>query len=507
MKNLDSSPTIFMGNQYKALCQKIYDTTQSASDALEVSKTKNHIFVLDGVRGVACLAVLWFHMNFLARVYGIWLPLHGLNNILGTLAYFGDSGVILFFLLSGFLLFLPYAKALVFDGNWPGWRRFYLRRIFRIIPGYYVALFLIILFFHPEFLHSDHRHQLWQFLTFRMDGWLSGTLNGPFWTLAIEFQFYMLLPIIAWVFSLIIRRGGLHSRMIKLSVCLCAMFTWGLLTRFWGLSIADTPTLDFLLPHTIWTSLKPYIYGDGGKFFEVFAVGMLICVLYVYTQNAAQSVHWQIRLRRWSPAMFFVGLMILAILSLWHFYLLNLDVYKNINLYHVFTFLDPYMISLRRIWPMWQASGYALCYGLCIMALLFGSAKLKKPFEWPLLRWVGLISFSLYMWHLPFIFLYVNVIQYQFQGWNNNHSIAYAALYCWVLFLIIPVSLTLYRWIEMPGMRIGEMLIRNIGKLQQKPQPPTTPCETKEQERDQQSWIIGPVSGKIPEATEPIPSV
>ena len=262
-------------------------------------KSKSQILVLDGVRAVACLAVLSWHVNFLARNYGIWPPLHSSNHLIDiliflgeSLAYFGESGVILFFLLSSFLLFLPYAKSMLFDTPWPGLRRFYLRRFFRILPGFCVALFLIALFFHSEFLHRSHWHDLWLFLTFRMDNALSQQLNGPFWTLAIEFQFYLLLPIIAWLFRPIVRHGSVGQRMVKLTLCLLAMVAWGLLTRYWGLFLADTPKLDFLIPHPVSVAIKPFIFGDTsdtGKFFEVFAIGMLICMVYTYTQYSPSA--------------------------------------------------------------------------------------------------------------------------------------------------------------------------------------------------------------------------
>ncbi len=150
-------------------------------------------------------------MSLLIRDYGILPPLQDSNplaiilNYIGAFfAEFGESGVILFFVLSGFLLFLPYAKALLLESSWPSARRYYLRRIFRILPGYYVTLLLILSFFHPEFLNINHWHDLWMFLTFTMSLNLSSQVNIPFWTLAIEFQFYLLLPIIAWLFSLVV---------------------------------------------------------------------------------------------------------------------------------------------------------------------------------------------------------------------------------------------------------------------------------------------------------------
>src|SRR5207249_9347409 len=57
------------------------------------------------------------------------------------------------------LLFMPFAKALLYKTNWPLVRVFYMRRVLRILPAYYVSLFLLILFQHPEYLHRDHRSE------------------------------------------------------------------------------------------------------------------------------------------------------------------------------------------------------------------------------------------------------------------------------------------------------------------------------------------------------------
>ena len=450
-------------NQDSATLQKRQELSQADTSSQPVSKPKSQIPVLDGVRAVACLAVISYHVNSLARNYGIWQPLHGITTLVGALAYFGESGVTLFFLLSSFLLFLPYSKSLLFDTPWPSIRRFYLRRIFRIIPGYFVALFLIALFFHPEFLHHSHWHDIWLFLTFRMDFNLSQQLDGPFWTLAVEFQFYLLLPIIAWFFSLIVCRGTVQWRMFKLTLCLCILIAWGLLTRYWGLYIADTPKLDFLIPHAVSTALKPYVYGDTtGKYFEVFAVGMLICMVYIYTQNAALGESWTTRIRRLSPLILAIGLAMLLFLSFWHFYYLSIDPYNYTKYYPVFTFLDSYIRIIAFYWQEWQAMGYAISYGLCMWALLYASPWLRQPLEWPIVRRIGLISFSLYMWHLPFVFLFLNVILHnvQEQGWN--HIVAFAAFWCWTIVVVFSLSATLYRWIEQPGVRLGELLIRKL---------------------------------------------
>jgi peptidoglycan/LPS O-acetylase OafA/YrhL len=453
-------------DRYLDFQKKIHDFNQSVTNSLELSKSKNHIPVLDGIRGIAILAVLTFHINNLSDNTYIFRPYHDLGGILPSILYFGESGVILFFLLSGFLLFLPYAKALLFDSSWPSIKRFYLRRIFRIIPGYYAALALMILFFHPELLHRSNWYEIWQFLTFRMEFSNSQQINGVFWTLAIEFQFYLLLPILALVFRVLIRHSSLRWRMAKLTCCLLAMMIWGLLTRYYyGVYVFGTSRPHFA---TIAKVLQPYIYGEMGKFYEVFALGMLLCMVYIFTQNALSAEQWKTKIRSLSPILFIVGLLLLLVMSMWHFYHLKVDDNGYVNVFHIFPFVDPYMRSLGDAWIVWQAFAYTIAYGLCMTAALYGSDSFRRPFEWPVLRWMGFISYSLYMWHLPFIVIFLNYVYPILHNQSFGHRVAYFAFYVWALVVIIPISLTLYRWIEMPGIRVGELVIKMIEKRQRK---------------------------------------
>ena len=121
--------------------------SQQVARLLEDNKPKNSIASLDGVRALACLSVITYHLSLLVIGAHIWKPVEPFTT---GLILSGASGVTLFFVLSGFLLFLPYAQALLFERNWPSAWRFYLRRFFRIVPAYYVALFLIILLFPPQ---------------------------------------------------------------------------------------------------------------------------------------------------------------------------------------------------------------------------------------------------------------------------------------------------------------------------------------------------------------------
>src|SRR5215467_3689449 len=76
-------------------------------DGRENTGKKSNILVLDGVRGVAVLMVIIFHIN---RVTGdnLWDP--RTNPLASSISTAGGTGVTLFFVLSGFLLFMPFAK-------------------------------------------------------------------------------------------------------------------------------------------------------------------------------------------------------------------------------------------------------------------------------------------------------------------------------------------------------------------------------------------------------------
>jgi peptidoglycan/LPS O-acetylase OafA/YrhL len=474
------------GGWSKSIRQEVDNYTQSVTTSLEVSKSRNQIFALDGLRAIACLAVLSYHFNLLAHNSQLLPAMSGISSLLAIVLYFGESGVTLFFLLSGFLLFLPFAKAMLFDNPWPSIRRFYLRRIFRILPGYYAALLLIILFFHPAFLHPENWQTVWLFLTFSVDPTPAQLINGPFWTLAIEFQFYLLLPLIAWMCSLVVRHGSLRARTVRLAICLLALMAWGMATKYWGMYIVNSTATDAFIPHAFTLGLKAFIYGQTGKYFEVFAVGMLICMLYTITQNAPSAESWKNRLRRLSLPLFIAGLITLFFLSFWHYYYINLDIHAYKNTGHVFTIFDPYLRQFLNYWTQWQAFAYAISYGLCMSALLYGSQRLKWPFELSPLRWIGMISFSLYMWHLPLLFLFTEVILPNLRRGGFGYPMGYFVFGCWVLFIIFPLSLTFYRWIEMPGIRLGEFCISLLKKPTIQPstttetpaQPqPTTPQE------------------------------
>jgi peptidoglycan/LPS O-acetylase OafA/YrhL len=157
-----------------------------------------HFKELDAVRGIAALMIMFFHF---------FQNLETQNAILISVrkyTIFGQTGVSLFFVLSGFLItrILLNTKQSEFY-----FKNFYIRRALRIFPLYY--LFLIIFYFvAPLFKNTS-------FVSFSMQVWywvylqnIAITFNwgvyGPahLWSLAVEEHFYLVWPFLIYFFSI-----------------------------------------------------------------------------------------------------------------------------------------------------------------------------------------------------------------------------------------------------------------------------------------------------------------
>ncbi|HLI72039.1 MAG TPA: acyltransferase [Ktedonobacteraceae bacterium] len=412
---------------------------------------KNNIAALDGVRAIAALLVVSVHVSDIVGV-----PWDVNQDPLATaFAYIGRTGVILFFVLSGFLLFMPYARAMILQEEWPSARKFYLRRIFRIWPGYYLTLIIMILWSNRKYLEPAYWKQLGLFLTFFMDStpqtWQQ--INGPFWTLATEWQFYMLLPLIAFSFSRIVRRFSPPSPQERLKVvlsCCMGLITWGLFIRGFGVYYQRHPDMNVLVPHPLINFIIFFTFGVQGKYLEIFSFGMMISACYIFAQHPELGRDLKARLQRLSYWIWGTGIIVLTCLALWQAQAeTDRDATPNFT---ALNFLQP----LRSLYAWFGEPIAGVGYALCILAILFGTPALKWLFETRFLQWIGMLSYSLYMWHLNLMLLFSSIIHpYTAQFGKGVEDIL---LWAFVWLAIVPFCYLFYKLIEEPGIRLGARL-------------------------------------------------
>lgn len=158
---------------------------------------------LDGLRVLLVFIVSWYHIwqqSWLSPSVGSY----SLDYLVRG-GYMPVDGTIL---LSGFLLFLPYARSLLLGEPMPQRRSFYRKRVMRIVPSFYfvtlVMLFAVALpwqlFYKPQLLVKDVFMHLTFTFTFDPYTYISTPLGVASWTLAIETQAYLLFPFLArWV--------------------------------------------------------------------------------------------------------------------------------------------------------------------------------------------------------------------------------------------------------------------------------------------------------------------
>lgn len=353
------------------------------------SGATREIAAVDGLRALAILLVVWCHLYTQALAHG-W-PLGPVP--LQRIAQLGTSGVDLFFVLSGFLLFLPYARAILAGAPLPSTTKFYYRRILRIVPVYLFALTTLLLFQRPDLLQKGYTASLvltallLQDMTQRSIFYVQ-LLNVVLWTLAVEWQFYLVLP---WVARLIRAVAGPHDRRgfgLRLVTAIGMLIVWGLSVRLVAsLFYMHTGMLPVDAPHGLGI-LFALIYGTNGKFLETFALGMALSLLYV-----AMSEHRQLR-RVWS-AIFGISAALAAVCG-WVGTVLWSTQSAGAARVNPDTALFAPSGTLWGVFGQWVLGA---CYALLVFAVLLGPPVFSWLFSLAPLRYIGIISYSIYIWH------------------------------------------------------------------------------------------------------------
>ena len=222
-----------------------------------MSERRQRIPELDGLRVLMIFIVSWFHIwqqSWLSPTIGSW----SLDYLVRS-GYIWVDGTVL---LSSFLLFLPYAKAIREKGPVPDTRDFYYRRVRRILPGYYFIILVVLfgiaipwkLYSSPQFMVKDVATHLTFTFTFFWDTYIATPLGAASWTLAIETQAYLLFPLIA--------RGVMKKPVLTLCI-LCAVCFGFRAWCMWALA-------DFSM-----------VVNQLINFLDVYVIGILAAMAYI----------------------------------------------------------------------------------------------------------------------------------------------------------------------------------------------------------------------------------
>jgi peptidoglycan/LPS O-acetylase OafA/YrhL len=332
-----------------------------------------------------------------------------------TAAQLADQGVAIFFLISGFLLFRPFLAARR-SGRTLRLRDFYRRRALRIVPAYWVALTLFIVF---GFVSGVTAHNWWIFYGFAQIYCL-GTIGhgiGVAWTLCIEVTFYAALPAFAFAAAQLARaRESVRGDVALLVVLSLASLAFR--THFSAFS--DYATVSTLAGTFCW-----------------FALGMGLAIASVTDGDRPLST--PTRLVREHPALLWV----IAVGS-WSL------------LYEVSRSSQSVPTKLAT----------HLLYGVVALFVLlpgvFGDTEGGVPRRVLRLRglaWVGLVSYSFYLYHTIVIAQLAKSIR------NGNPPHGYAFVLIVSAALSLACAAASYYLVERPMMRLRRLPIATWWRL------------------------------------------
>lgn len=240
-----------------------------------------YIKPLDGIRATAALMVIIFH--FFQNV-SFTDPI---GNVIQKLSLWGQTGVSLFFVLSGFLItrILLHAK----EGN-HYFKNFFIRRSLRIFPLYflYLCIFYFVLPIFKAGYQSDFSQQ-WYYWFYLQDfsrtfGW-GGYGPVHFWSLAVEEHFYLFWPLIVYYLPNKHFVKVIISLMLIAPICRFFLTLNGYETFFFTFARMDELALGALLAH--WemnNQLKTY--HRRYFFLGTVSIGLLAALLWVKFSGA-----------------------------------------------------------------------------------------------------------------------------------------------------------------------------------------------------------------------------
>jgi|SRR5579863_6580607 len=232
-----------------------------------ITTSGRYVPEIDGLRFIAIASVVLYHISAQTRAGTV---LASLPNPVVTAIGNGGRGVPLFFVISGFILGMPFANSFLLGKERVDLKRYFLRRVTRLEPPYILVMLFrsaILIFI----LHSSLRAVLPSTFAslFYLHNLIFGHfsfINPPAWSLEIEIQFYCLAPLIAHLYFSI--QGAMRRR----GICVAAILAGG-------------------VAHDYFAAISPRVEWSIVCHFQYFLAGFLLVDLFI-TDWARIPRHW-----------------------------------------------------------------------------------------------------------------------------------------------------------------------------------------------------------------------
>lgn len=322
-----------------------------------MSKARMRIPELDGLRVLMIFIVSWYHIwqqSWLRPYIGSY----SLDYLVRS-GYVWVDGTVL---LSCFLLFLPWARAMADGTPAPDTMDFYYRRFRRIVPGYYfitLAVFFAIalpwgLYESPQFLVKDLATHLTFTFTFFYDTYVATPLGAAGWTLAILVQGYLLFPLIA--------RGVMKkpAATFGLMAAVCLGFRAWCIWALYDYTMVVNQLINFL---------------------DVYILGIAGAIAYVRLEKLRSGQGGKIS-RKWQAiaTLVFIGVF-----------------WGLLSLLRVQASAGSYPDIQKR--QMMYRPVYGVCFTLLALSAPFSLTPLRKLLGNPVTKFLGGISMNYYLIH------------------------------------------------------------------------------------------------------------
>jgi peptidoglycan/LPS O-acetylase OafA/YrhL len=380
--------------------------------------------LFDSLRAIAAGSVLLFHIAFFL---GLFQRPH-VGRYLTQL----NIGVPIFFLISGFLLYRPFAAARLGRARPPGVVPYAIRRISRIGPAYWVALPIVALLLHLHPVLHDPLPYFGFAQVYDRQTLIGG--YGVAWTLCVEVSFYAMLPL--WAFAM--RRlpgGSVRSFAISEALPLAAIFAFGVV---W--SVTRTETSHGLVQFAPAIATLP-------AFLDHFALGMALAVASVALagrerQPAAVRLIHRAPWLPWTLAA--AGWIALC------------------NIGGGSAPANSEAQALAAPLPGGETARHVVRGFVALAVLLpavFGDGEggwVRRLLADRRLQWIGLISYSLYLWHAAI------VQRLTLSGWSDSLGGVPFALVA--IPICIAVATVSFYAVERPCLRLGRRLASAVGE-------------------------------------------